>query len=97
MDVAAIKPRVRKLTADVVTRAFLAAGLCKVDDPISFPMPIMRDGPGWRAVIDLPYGTKADTAIKKRNDLAAGLDLDEVQVWPERVRGTAGSARRLAL
>ncbi|HET6481978.1 MAG TPA: cell division protein FtsK [Actinoplanes sp.] len=97
MDIAAIKPRVRKLTADVVTRAFLAAGLCKADDPISFPMPIMRDGPGWRAIIDLPYGTKADTAIKKRNDLAAGLDLDEVQVWPERVRGTGGSARRVAL
>lgn len=97
LDVAAIKPRVRKLTADVVTRAFLAAGLCKPDDPITFPTPIMRDGPGWRAVIDLPYGTKADTAIKKRNDLAAGLDLDEVQVWPERVRGTAGSARRVAL
>ncbi|MEV7622657.1 cell division protein FtsK [Actinoplanes sp. NPDC089786] len=97
MDVAAIKPRVRKLTADVLMRAFLAAGLCKVDEPITFPMPIMRDGPGWRAVIDLPYGTKADTAIKKRNDLAAGLDLDEVQVWPERVRGAAGSARRLAL
>ena len=97
MDVAAVKPRVRKLTADVVTRAFLAAGLCKADDPITFPTPIMRDGPGWRAVLDLPYGIKADTAIKKRNDLAAGLDLDEVQVWPERVRGTAGSARRLAL
>ncbi|XVV11768.1 cell division protein FtsK [Actinoplanes sp. CA-131856] len=97
MDVASVKPRVRKLTADVVTRAFLAAGLCKPDNPISFPMPIMRDGPGWRAIIDLPYGTKADTAIKKRNDLAAGLDLDEVQVWPERVRGTSGSARRLAL
>ncbi|MEV6629297.1 cell division protein FtsK [Actinoplanes sp. NPDC051470] len=97
MDVAAIKPRVRKLTADVLMRAFLAAGLCKTDDPITFPMPIMRDGPGWRAVIDLPFGTKADTAIKKRNDLAAGLDLDEVQVWPERVRGTTGSARRLAV
>ncbi|GGL05332.1 cell division protein FtsK [Mangrovihabitans endophyticus] len=97
MDVAAVKPRVRKLTADVLMRAFLAAGLCKPDNPITFPMPIMRDGPGWRAVIDLPYGTKADTAIKKRTDLAAGLDLDEVQVWPERVRGTAGSARRLAL
>jgi len=97
VDVAAVKPRVRKLTADVLMRAFLAAGLCKADDPITFPAPIMRDGPGWRAVIDLPFGTKADTAIKKRNDLAAGLDLDEVQVWPERVRGTAGSARRLAL
>jgi S-DNA-T family DNA segregation ATPase FtsK/SpoIIIE len=97
VNVAAVKPRVRKLTADVLIRAFLAAGLCKADDPITFPAPIMRDGPGWRAVIDLPYSVKADTAIKKRNDLAAGLDLDEVQVWPERVRGTAGSARRLSL
>jgi S-DNA-T family DNA segregation ATPase FtsK/SpoIIIE len=97
VDVAAVKPRVRKLTADVLMRAFLAAGMCKPDDPITFPTPIMRDGPGWRAIIDLPFGVKADTAIKKRNDLAAGLDLDEVQVWPERVRGSAGSARRLAL
>ena len=97
LDVAAVKPRARKLTADVLMRAFLAAGLCKPDDPITFPAPIMRDGPGWHAFIDLPFGTKADTAIKKRIDLAAGLDLDEVQVWPERVRGTTGSARRLAL
>ncbi|GAA1026753.1 FtsK/SpoIIIE domain-containing protein [Virgisporangium ochraceum] len=97
LDVAAVKPRVRRLTADVVVRAFLACGLCKVDDPITFPAPIVRDGPGWRAVIDLPFGITADRAIKKRTDLAAGLDLDEVQVWPSRVRGTAGSARRLAL
>lgn len=97
LDVAAVKPRVRRLTADVLLRAFLASGLCKVDDPITFPAPIMRDGPGWRAVIDLPFGVTADKAIKKRTDLAAGLDLDEVQVWPTRVRGSAGSARRLAL
>ncbi|GIG85106.1 P-loop NTPase family protein [Plantactinospora endophytica] len=97
LDVAAVTPRARKLSADVVTRAFLAAGLCKVDDPITFPMPIMRDGPGWRAVVDLPYTTTADKAIKRRTELAAGLDLDEVQVWPERVRGTSGSARRLSL
>jgi S-DNA-T family DNA segregation ATPase FtsK/SpoIIIE len=97
LDVAAVTPRARKLSADVVTRAFLAASLCKPDDLIAFPAPIMRDGPGWRAVIDLPFGQTADRAIKKRTDLAAGLDLDEVQVWPERVRGTAGSARRLSL
>lgn len=97
LDVAAVKPRVRRLTGDVVVRAFLACGLCKVDDPITFPAPIMRDGPGWRAVVDLPFGVTADKAIKRRTDLAAGLDLDEVQVWPSRVRGSAGSARRLAL
>jgi S-DNA-T family DNA segregation ATPase FtsK/SpoIIIE len=97
IDTAVVKPRVRKLTLDVIERAFLAAGLCKPDDMISIPKPIMRDGDGWRAIIDLPYSTTADKAVKKRNELAAGLDLDEVQVWPERVRGTAGSARRLSL
>ncbi|RKR89538.1 S-DNA-T family DNA segregation ATPase FtsK/SpoIIIE [Micromonospora pisi] len=97
LDVAAVTPRARKLSADVVTRAFLAAGLCKADDLITFPAPIMRDGPGWRAIVDLPFWTNADKAIKKRDQLAAGLDLDEVQVWPERVRGSAGSARRLSL
>src|SRR5207245_9553920 len=55
------------------------------------------DGPGWRALLDLPRWTTADKAIKKRDQIAAGLDLDEVQVWPERVRGTTGSARRLSL
>lgn len=97
VDHATVTPRARRLTADIVTRAFVGAGLCKDDDPVVFPAPIARDGDGWRAVIDLPYGKTADQAIKKRTALASGLDLDEVQVWPDRVRGTAGSARRLTL
>ncbi|MGW4466089.1 cell division protein FtsK [Micromonospora sp. NPDC004704] len=97
IDVAAVKPRVRRLSVDVLERAFLAAGLCKPDDLISIPVPIARDGDGWLAMIDLPYWSSADKAIKKRDQIAAGLDLDEVQVWPERVRGTSGSARRLRL
>ncbi|MGH3658611.1 MAG: cell division protein FtsK, partial [Micromonosporaceae bacterium] len=97
VDHAVITPRARRLTADVVTRAFVGAGLCKDDNPIAFPAPIARDGDGWRAVVDLPHGKTADQAIKKRVEIASGLDLDEVQVWPERVRGTTGSARRVAL
>ncbi|UQU67535.1 cell division protein FtsK [Couchioplanes caeruleus] len=97
VDTAVVKPRVRKLTLDVIERAFLSAGLCKPDDMISIPKPIMRDGDGWLAIVDLPYSTTADKAVKKRTEIAAGLDLDEVQVWPDRVRGTAGSARRIAL
>lgn len=97
LDRAVVRPRARKLTADIVARAFVAAGLCKEADPITFPQPIQRDGHGWRAFVDLPWGTTAEQAIKRRDRLASGLDLDEVQVWPERVRGTAGSARRLAL
>lgn len=99
LDPVRVVPRVRRLTADVVARALVAAKLAK--DPAevmnSFPQPIAREGEGWRAVIDLPYGVTAEQAIKRRDAIASGLDLDEVQVWPERVRGNAGSARRLAL
>ncbi|MPZ63429.1 MAG: cell division protein FtsK [Propionibacteriales bacterium] len=97
LDHAVVTPRARKLTADVVTRAFVAGGLCKDTDPITFPQPIQRDGHGWRATVDLPWGVTAEQAIKRRDRIASGLDLDEVQVWPERVRGTTGSARRVAL
>ncbi|MPZ61591.1 MAG: cell division protein FtsK [Propionibacteriales bacterium] len=97
LDHAVVTPRARKLTADVVLRAFIAGGLCKENDPIQFPQPIQRDGNGWRAVIDLPWGVTAEQAIKRRDRIASGLDLDEVQVWLERVRGTTGSARRVGL
>ncbi|MGH2707741.1 MAG: cell division protein FtsK, partial [Actinomycetota bacterium] len=36
-------------------------------------------------------------ALRRREDLAAALDLDEVQVFVSRVRGRDGSARRLSL
>src|SRR5437660_6583089 len=91
------KVAARKLTADMVVRAFTAARLCKEDDPITFAQPIARDGKGWAAVIDLPYGSKASDAIKRREDLAAGLDIDEVQVFLSRHRGRDGSARRVTL
>jgi len=91
------KVAARKLTADMVVRAFMAARLCKEDDPITFAQPIARDGKGWAAVIDLPYGAKASDAIKRREDLAAGLDIDEVQVFLSRHRGRDGSARRVTL
>lgn len=96
-DVAAVVPRARRLTAGVVERAFVAAKLASEREPITFPAPIVRDGAGWRAVVDLPFSTRADKAIRARDAIAAGLDLDEMQVWLERVRGTTGSARRVVL
>lgn len=95
LDVARIKPRARKLTADVVTRALAATGLVKDAAMISFPAPITRDGPGWRATVDLPYGVTAAAVIERRDRLASGLDLAIGQVWPESVTG--GSLRRLVL
>ncbi|MGH3819346.1 MAG: hypothetical protein ACRDRE_16655, partial [Pseudonocardiaceae bacterium] len=92
VDPAIIVPRARKLTPDLVTHAFIAAGLCKEDNPVTFPQPICRDGDGWLALVDLPYGRKAADALKKQQDIAAALDIDEVQVFLDRIRGEAGSA-----
>lgn len=97
MDTATLSPRVRKLSADVVKRAFEAAGLAKPDAPIAFATPIHRDASGWRVVVDLPYGQTADRAMLRRNDIASGLDVDERQTFLSRVRGASGSARRVAL
>lgn len=97
MDDAVLSPRVRKLSADVVKRSFLSAGLAKDDQPVTFATPIHRDGPGWRVVLDLPYGTTADKAMGRRTEVASGLDTDERQVFLSRVRGVSGSARRVAL
>lgn len=97
LDPAIVVPRARKLTPDVVMRAFTVAGLGKEDNPITFPQPICRDGDGWLALVDLPYGKKAADALRKHQDIAAALDIDEVQVFLDRIRGEGGSARRVAL
>lgn len=97
VDQAVVAPRVRRLSADVVIRAFTVAGLCTADSPIAFATPIHLDGNGWRVILDLPFGTTASKAIKKREDIASGLDVDERQVFLDRVRGETGSARRVEL
>jgi S-DNA-T family DNA segregation ATPase FtsK/SpoIIIE len=97
IDRRVITPRVRKLDAGTLDRAFIAAGLASDKKPINIPVPVVRDGPGWTAIIDLDFSFTAEQALKKRGELAAGLDFDEAQVWLDRVRGTAGSARRLKL
>jgi S-DNA-T family DNA segregation ATPase FtsK/SpoIIIE len=80
-----------KLTADVVERALGALGIAQINQAlakgrrISFPAPIMRDGPGWRATVDLPYGVTAADIIERRDKLASGLRRPLGCVWPEPV------------
>ena len=97
LDTATVTSRVRRLSADVVIRAFIAAKLCTDETPITFATPIHRDANGWRVILDLPFGYNADKAIGKRVDIASGLDVDERQVFLDRVRGAAGSARRVEM
>ena len=83
-------PKVAKLTSDVVVRALSALGLAGINqalarnpNAIGFAAPITRDGPGWRADVDLPYGVTAAEVIERRDKLASGLGRPLGCVWPE--------------
>lgn len=90
LDCAVVVPRVQRLTSDVVIRALSSLGiagitqaLTKNSDAIAFTAPITRDGPGWRADIDLPYGVTVGEVADRRDKLAAGLTRPLGCVWPE--------------
>jgi S-DNA-T family DNA segregation ATPase FtsK/SpoIIIE len=83
--------RVEKLTSEVILRALGSIGIAKLAETvakgtgISFPTEIARDGAGYRAVVDLPYGVTADEVIERRIKLASGLRRPLGCVWPEPV------------
>jgi DNA segregation ATPase FtsK/SpoIIIE, S-DNA-T family len=90
LDTAVVKASVQPLTSDVVVRALSVLGiagitqaLAKNPRAISFPAPISRDGPGWRADVELPYGVTATEVIDRREKLASGLARPLGCVWPE--------------
>lgn len=91
---ATLTQAVRKLTPDVVVRAFVSAGLCREDDPVTFAQPIQRDGKGWLAVVDMPYGRHYAQAAAKRDAIASGLDVSPVTVFCD---PAPISARRVTL
>ena len=89
---AVVKSKVVKLTSDIVVRALGALGIAGINkalagkEGIAFPEPIERDGPGFRAVVDLPYGVTATDVIERRDRLASGLRRPLGCVWPEPVK-----------
>jgi DNA segregation ATPase FtsK/SpoIIIE, S-DNA-T family len=90
---AVITPRFRKLTADIVLRAYYAAKLGDPEKPgqqVTFGSTMHRDGDGSRVVVDLPYGKGLSDAIEGREKIASGLDVQVSQVFirrdPESVR-----------
>jgi S-DNA-T family DNA segregation ATPase FtsK/SpoIIIE len=79
-----------KLTSDIVIRALGALGIARIGQALSvkgegitFPAPITRDGPGWRADVDLPYGVTVTDILDRREALASGLRRPVGCVWPE--------------
>ncbi|WP_370946973.1 cell division protein FtsK [Amycolatopsis sp. cg5] len=82
---ATVAARFVRLTSDAVTKALLAVGVggMKDADAIGFPSPITRDGPGWRADVDLPPGITAADVMERRHKLASALSRPLGCVWPE--------------
>jgi S-DNA-T family DNA segregation ATPase FtsK/SpoIIIE len=87
---AVVSGRVEKLTSDVVVRALGSLGIAAINQAIGrgraaieFKAPITRDGPGWRADLDLPYGVTVAEVMDRRDKLASGLRRQLGCVWPE--------------
>jgi S-DNA-T family DNA segregation ATPase FtsK/SpoIIIE len=78
-----------RLTSDMVIRALGALGLAEINKAltkgpgVTFPAPITRDGPGWRADVDLPFGVTVGDIMERRDRLASGLRRPLGCVWPE--------------
>lgn len=87
---AVMAAQVQKLTSDNVVQALSVLGiaginqaLAKNPDAIGFTAPITRDGPGWRADVDLPPGVTVAEVLERRAKLASGLGRPLGCVWPE--------------
>jgi S-DNA-T family DNA segregation ATPase FtsK/SpoIIIE len=88
-DVAMVSPLASpQLTADSVTAALRTLGISEMNKKgatITHPAPITRDGPGWRADVDLPLGVTPQDVMEKRRELASALRRPLGCVWPEPV------------
>ncbi|MGH3811604.1 MAG: cell division protein FtsK [Pseudonocardiaceae bacterium] len=92
-----------RLTVDLIVTALGSLGLGEMNkalgregaSAVRFPAPVTRDGPGFRADVDLPPGVTAGDVIERRDRLASGLRRPLGCVWPETDQDT--HAGRLVL
>nr|WP_206440668.1 cell division protein FtsK [Streptomyces scabichelini] len=89
---AVVATEVERLTSGIVERALGSLGIAEINkalgkggEGIRFAAPITRDGPGWRADVDLPYGVTVPDILDRREKLASGLRRPLGCVWPEPV------------
>jgi S-DNA-T family DNA segregation ATPase FtsK/SpoIIIE len=90
LDAAVVIPKAPRLTSEMVVRALSVLSLGGINqalakDPkaIGFVAPIHRDGPGWRADVNLPPGVTVGEVADRRDKLASGLGRPLGCVWPE--------------
>src|SRR5690606_27344594 len=90
VDRAVVVPQLRPLTSDMVIRALAHIGIARLTEAaaqgsgaIRCTAPITRDGHGYRADVELPYGVTVAEVMDKRDKLAAALRRPLGSVWPE--------------
>jgi DNA segregation ATPase FtsK/SpoIIIE, S-DNA-T family len=81
-------PLVRKISTDVILRAYERAGLCSADpkkpaDHLGFGSTMSRDplDKGSQVVVMLPYGGTFASVVDAKTKIASGLDVLESQVY----------------
>ncbi|GAB7192147.1 FtsK/SpoIIIE domain-containing protein [Kineococcus sp. NUM-3379] len=80
---------VPRFTSELILTALGSLGVAELNkhmrtgEGVRFVGPIHRDGPGWRADLDLPPGVTAGDVIDRRDRLASGLRRPLGCVWPE--------------
>lgn len=88
---AVMRTELQKLTGTIVLRALDAIGNAKISAAVKkggdmngmrFTSEITRDGPGYRADLDLPYGVVPEDVMEERQALASGLRRKLGCVWP---------------
>lgn len=88
---AVLKTEIQKLTGPIVLRALDNIGNAKISAAIKkggdmngmrFTSEITRDGPGYRADLDLPWGVTPEDIMEERKPLASGLRRKVGCVWP---------------
>ncbi|MBP2585035.1 S-DNA-T family DNA segregation ATPase FtsK/SpoIIIE [Streptomyces sp. PvR006] len=88
---AVLKTEIQKLTGSIVLRGLDSIGNAKISAAIKkggdmnglrFTSEIVRDGPGYRADLDLPYGITPEDIMEARKPLASGLRRKVGCVWP---------------
>ncbi|MFJ3769836.1 cell division protein FtsK [Streptomyces sp. NPDC090082] len=88
---AVLKTEIQKLTGSIVLRGLDSIGNAKISAAIKkggdmnglrFTSEIVRDGPGYRADLDLPYGITPEDIMEARKPLASGLRRKTGCVWP---------------
>ncbi|MFD9111613.1 cell division protein FtsK [Streptomyces bottropensis] len=88
---AVMRTELQKLTGTIVLRALDSIGNAKISAAVKkggdmngmrFTSEITRDGPGYRADLDLPYGVVPEDVMEQRQALASGLRRKLGCVWP---------------